>query len=70
MSEHQINISGGGDTRYFLSGSMFNQNSLLPGKDLKRYSFRSNVDSKVTDKFKIGTNISSSVMVLTTKKET
>lgn len=58
MSEHQVNISGGGDTRYFLSGSIFNQNSLLPGKDLKRYSFRSNVDSKVTDKFKIGTNIS------------
>lgn len=58
MSEHQVNISGGGDTRYFLSGSIFNQSSLLPGKDLKRYSFRSNVDSKVTDKFKIGTNIS------------
>ncbi len=58
MSEHQINISGGGDTRYFVSGSLFNQNSLLPGKDLKRYSFRSNVDSKVTDKFRIGTNIS------------
>jgi TonB-linked SusC/RagA family outer membrane protein len=58
MSEHQISISGGGDTRYFLSGSIFNQSSLLPGKDLKRYSFRSNVNSKVTDKFKIGTNIS------------
>ena len=58
MSENQISISGGGDTRYFVSASMFEQNSLLPGKDLKRYSFRSNVDSKVTDKFKIGTNIS------------
>lgn len=58
MSENQISISGGGDTRYFLSGSMFKQNSLLPGKDLKRYSFRSNIESKVTDKFKIGTNIS------------
>ena len=58
MTEHQINISGGGDTRYFLSGSFFKQNSLIPGKDLGRYSFRSNVDSKVTDKFKIGTNIS------------
>ncbi|MFV8347214.1 SusC/RagA family TonB-linked outer membrane protein [Flavobacterium sp. ZB4P13] len=58
MSEHQISISGGGDTRYFLSGSIFDQNSLLPGKDLKRYSFRANTESKVTDKFKVGTNIS------------
>ncbi|UFH36912.1 SusC/RagA family TonB-linked outer membrane protein [Flavobacterium acetivorans] len=58
MSEHQLSISGGGDTRYFLSGSAFKQNSLLPGKDLKRYSFRSNIESKVTEKFKIGTNIS------------
>lgn len=58
MSEHEINISGGGDTRYFLSGSIFDQNSLLPGKNLKRYSFRANTESKVSDKFKVGTNIS------------
>jgi hypothetical protein len=41
-----------------MSGSIFNQNSLLPGKDLNRYSFRSNTESKLGDKFKIGTNIS------------
>ncbi len=58
MTEHQINISGGGDTRYYMSGSIFNQNSILPGKDLNRYSFRSNTESKLGDKFKIGTNIS------------
>ncbi|WP_091092380.1 SusC/RagA family TonB-linked outer membrane protein [Flavobacterium gillisiae] len=58
MSEHQLSVSGGGDTRYFLSGSIFEQNSLLPGKDLKRFSFRSNLESKISDKFKIGTNLS------------
>jgi len=58
ITEHEINISGGGKTRYFLSGSFFDQNSLLPGKDLQRYSFRSNTESQVSDKFKIGSNVS------------
>jgi TonB-linked SusC/RagA family outer membrane protein len=57
MTENQISVSGGGDTRYYVSGSIFNQNSLIPGKDLKRYSFRTNSDSKVSEKFRIGTNI-------------
>lgn len=58
MTEHEINISGGGKTRYFLGGSFFDQNSLLPGKALQRYSFRSNIESPVSDKFKIGSNVS------------
>ncbi|WP_202986158.1 SusC/RagA family TonB-linked outer membrane protein [Pedobacter gandavensis] len=58
MMEHSINISGGGVTKYFLSGSYFDQNSLNPGKNLKRYTLRSNTESQVTEKFKIGSNIS------------
>lgn len=56
--EHEINVSGGGSTRYFISGSFFEQNSLFPGKQINRYSFRSNTESKVSDKFTIGTTIS------------
>jgi len=58
ISDNQLSISGGGKTKYFLSGSSFNQSSLLPGKGLQRYSFRSNTESQVTDKFKIGSNVS------------
>jgi len=58
IMEHEINISGGGKTRYFLSGSYFDQSSLLPGKDLKRYSLRSNTETQVSDKFKIGSDVS------------
>jgi TonB-linked SusC/RagA family outer membrane protein len=58
ITEHEINVSGGGKTRYFLSGSYFDQNSLLPGKNLQRYSFRSNTESQVSEKFKIGSNVS------------
>ncbi|MDN5284903.1 MAG: SusC/RagA family TonB-linked outer membrane protein [Mucilaginibacter sp.] len=58
MTEHEINISGGGKTRYFLGGSFFDQNSLLPDKNLQRYSFRANTESQVSDKFRIGSNVS------------
>lgn len=58
MMEHALNISGGDKIRYYLGGAYFDQNSLIPGKDLKRYSLRSNIDAQVSEKFKIGTNIS------------
>jgi len=58
ITEHQINVSGGGATRYYFSGAYFKQGSLIPDKDLDRYSFRSNVESQVSEKFKIGSNIS------------
>ncbi|WP_432710801.1 SusC/RagA family TonB-linked outer membrane protein [Pedobacter sp.] len=58
IMEHSLNVSGGGSTRYFLSGSYFDQNSLNPGKDLKRYSIRANTESQVSEKFKVGSNIS------------
>jgi len=58
LMEHSLNISGGGKTKYYISGSYFDQNSLNPGKKLKRYSFRSNTESQISDKFKIGSNIS------------
>lgn len=30
MTEHNISVSGGGDTRYYVSGSLFDQASLIP----------------------------------------
>lgn len=57
MMNHEFNVSGGGKTRYYLSASYFQQNSILPGKDLKRYSFRANTETTVSDIFKVGTNI-------------
>ncbi|NIG57237.1 TonB-dependent receptor [Chitinophaga sp. Cy-1792] len=58
ITEHQVSVSGGGQTRYYFSGAYFNQGSLIPDKALNRYSFRTNVESQVSEKFKIGTNIS------------
>lgn len=58
MMEHQLSVSGGEKTKYYLSGAYFGQNSLIPGKDLKRYSLRSNTETQVSDKFKVGSNLS------------
>ncbi|MCC8407791.1 TonB-dependent receptor [Mucilaginibacter sp. UR6-1] len=58
LQEHEINVTGGGKTRYYASGSYLNQASLFPGKQLQRYSLRSNSQTQVNDKLTIGTNIS------------
>lgn len=58
MTEHQISVSGGDKLKYFLSGAYFLQNSLIPGKDLRRYSVRANTEAQLSDKFKVSSNIS------------
>lgn len=58
MMEHQLSISGGDKTQYYLSGAYYLQGSLIPGKDLKRYSMRSNTLTQVTEKLRVGSNLS------------
>jgi TonB-dependent starch-binding outer membrane protein SusC len=55
---HQISASGGNDkTTFFLSGSVFDQTGTVPNTDLKRYTARMNVETKLND-FTFGMNIS------------
>lgn len=58
MTEHNISVSGGGDTRYYVSGSLFDQASLIPGTSLRRYNIRANTERDFGDSFTLGTNIS------------
>lgn len=58
MQEHNISVSGGGQTRYFVSGTFYEQNSLIPNRKLDRYSFRANTERDFTDKFRLGTSVS------------
>lgn len=54
-----LSISGGSDkTKYYVSGSYFDQEGLAYRSGLKRYTLRSNVDSKVNNWLNIGLNIS------------
>ncbi|MEP7109920.1 MAG: SusC/RagA family TonB-linked outer membrane protein [Ferruginibacter sp.] len=57
MYESDISISGANDkTSYFLSGSFSNQQDVVINDKYKRVSMRINLENKVTDWLKIGTN--------------
>ncbi len=59
IQEHNISISGGGATRYYVSGTFYDQASLVPDRNLNRYSFRANTQRDFfSKKFTLGTNIS------------
>ncbi|WP_205943147.1 TonB-dependent receptor [Pedobacter cryotolerans] len=61
MSNYQINFSGGNEnTKYFISGGYLTQQGIVLGSDLKRYSFRANVESQVNKIVKVGANITPS----------
>lgn len=58
IRSNEISVMGGGKTRYYMNANVMHQESLIPGKDLTRYSLRSNTETQVSDIFKVGTNIS------------
>jgi len=54
---HNLSVTGGNDkTTYLVSGAYTDQESMLKGPDygLERCSFRANLDTKVSDRFKFG----------------
>ena len=56
---HNIALDGGNDnTTYRFSYSNLNQTGIVPNSSFTRNSFRVNVDSKLTDQFKVGTSLS------------
>jgi len=54
-----ISASGGNEkTKYYMSLSYSNQDGILIGNNFKRLSGRLNLDQAVTDKFRVGMNLS------------
>jgi len=59
MRKQQLSISGGTDkTTYYISGELMGQEGIAPNSGFNRKSIRVNVESKVRDYLKIGTNLS------------
>ena len=51
-------IQGGTDnTKYFVSGSFYNQSGVIVGSGFNRATIRSNIDQKISDKIKVGLNV-------------
>lgn len=58
ISQYNIGINGGTDNiKYNVSTNYTNQDGTLLNTNFKRYSIRSNVDIKVTDKIRFGINL-------------
>ncbi|SHM07237.1 SusC/RagA family TonB-linked outer membrane protein [Flavobacterium saccharophilum] len=57
-NDYRFSLSGGSDkVTYMTSGNVTDQEGMLIGSKLKRYTFSANVDANVTDHLKIGTSI-------------
>ncbi len=57
--EHSFSISGGDSkTVFFLSGGYNNTEGIVRGNKMDRYSYRGNLDHKVSDKLRVGLNTS------------
>ncbi len=58
---HQISFSGGSEKiSVYASGTYFNQDGVLINSGYERVSFLSNIDAQVSDKLKIGLNLTGS----------
>ena len=54
--QHQLSLSGGNEkTRFYISGSMFDQEGIVISTGLKRYTGRVNLETNFND-FKVGLN--------------
>ncbi|MBC9797317.1 TonB-dependent receptor [Sinomicrobium weinanense] len=57
--QHNLSLSGGNEqTKFFFSLGFMDQEAIVKPNDMKRYSFRSNVDHKIGDRINIGTSLS------------
>lgn len=57
IQSHQIGVSGGNDkTTFFVSGNYFKDVGVIKNQDFSRYTFRINLDHKITKRISIGTS--------------
>ena len=58
MQNYQLSLSGGDErTQYAIGGGYFRQGGIVKGSDFDRYSFRINLDRKLTNRIKIGNSL-------------
>ena len=59
VQDHTFNISGGDSkTLFYVSGGYNNTEGIVRGNNMDRYSFRGNLDHKISDKLRFGLNTS------------
>lgn len=59
IQNYQLSFTGGSEkTQYALSGGVFDQDGVVINSYFKRYSFRTNLNTEVSKRLSIGTNLS------------
>ncbi|WP_026812450.1 SusC/RagA family TonB-linked outer membrane protein [Arenibacter certesii] len=59
VQDHGISVSGGNEkTLFYISGGYNNTEGIVRGNTLERYSYRGNIDHRVSDRFRVGLNSS------------
>lgn len=62
LKNHQLSFSGGKEgVSYYVSGGYTDQQGTVVGSAFKRYTFKTNVDARLKDWFKVGANISGGI---------
>lgn len=57
-TQHNLSVNGGSERiHYFMSAGYYSQTGQFDNLNFKRYSFRSNVDAKITNNFSIGLDV-------------
>lgn len=55
QQEHQLSVSGGSkDIKYYLSGSYFDEQGIIPKTGYSRYSARANIEANLNSKLRVG----------------
>jgi len=58
MMNVNLSASGGSDnTTYSVSGGYYKQDGIIIKSDFERYSLRINLENRIGEKFKLGTNL-------------
>ena len=71
VNDFQLSASGGTDNvSYMVSGGYFNQEGIVPTSGYDRFSFRANVDLKISDRVKVGLLLAPSIENLTVLSNT
>ncbi|MBB3840880.1 TonB-linked SusC/RagA family outer membrane protein [Runella defluvii] len=64
IQNHQLSINGGNEkTQVALSANYFDQDGIIISSNFKRYSYRLNLDHKISNRVKVGTSILGSYSV-------
>ncbi|WP_147676651.1 SusC/RagA family TonB-linked outer membrane protein [Algibacter pacificus] len=59
IKNYNLSFSGGDDkTKYYISGGFAEQEGIIINSDLKNINFRANINSEISDKFRIGNTLS------------